>query len=80
MKKQKIENEFHCGECIKLVWNTEFANLDCKGMPIHGRCLVTNENRIRTEQSCDAFTMQTDDSQNYYKLSRWDLNNGFGKS
>ena len=44
MKKQKIENEFHCGECIKLVWNTEFANLDCKGMPIHGRCLVTNEN------------------------------------
>ena len=80
MKTKKIENPYHCGECIKLVWNTKSENLDCKGMPIHGHCPVANENRIRTERSCDAFTPQPDDSQNFYKLSQWDLKDGFEKS
>jgi hypothetical protein len=80
MKKKKIENEFHCGECNKLVWNTNFENLDCKGIPIHGYCPVSKQNQIRTEPACSAFTPQTDDSQNYYKLSRWDLKSGFEKS
>lgn len=66
--EKKKENPYHCGECIKLVWNTEFVNLDCQGRPIHGRCLVSGLNRIRTEQACDAFTMQTDDSLNFYKI------------
>ena len=79
-KKKKIENNFRCGECIKLNWNTKFENLDCQGRPIHGYCPVMQENRIRTDFCCDAFTPQPDDSQNFYKLSQWDLKDGFEKS